>query len=58
MSQAALATLEHDINSRTLEDKYNYYLIMLDNMQKAIALTVAEQMEIFGSIGKASLYER
>lgn len=56
MSQAALQRIECDVNSNSLEQKYNYYLIMMENMQRAISATVAEQMTIFGSINKAELY--
>ncbi|TNG90952.1 ketose 1,6-bisphosphate aldolase [Pasteurellaceae bacterium USgator11] len=56
MSQAALSSIEADITNANLAQKYNYYLIMMENMQKAIKHTVAEQMAIFHSVEKAKLY--
>lgn len=56
MSQAALQSIEKDANTATQQQLYNYYLIMMENMQRAIGSTVAEQMEIFNSINKAALY--
>ncbi|EEX49415.1 ketose 1,6-bisphosphate aldolase [Pasteurella dagmatis] len=56
MSQAALQSVEQDINNTELDTKYNYYLMMMNNMQQAINRTVAEQMQIFNSINKAQLY--
>ncbi|HEP1080348.1 TPA: ketose 1,6-bisphosphate aldolase [Pasteurella multocida] len=56
MSQAALQSLEKDMQHADLETKYHYYLIMMNRMQQAISDTVAEQMNIFNSINKAHLY--
>ncbi|TCP91241.1 fructose-bisphosphate aldolase [Cricetibacter osteomyelitidis] len=58
MSQAALQSLEKDAGNAELIQKYNYYLLMMSNMQHAISQTVAEQMDIFRSINKAELYAR
>ena len=56
MSQAAIQSIEQDVRSAGLEQRYNYYLIMMEKMQRAISDTVAEQMSIFGSVNKAELY--
>ncbi|MGQ0287319.1 ketose 1,6-bisphosphate aldolase [Pasteurellaceae bacterium 22721_9_1] len=57
MSQSALQCLETVIKTAELETKYNYYPMMMENMRKAISHTVAEQMNIFGSVNKAKLYD-
>ncbi|WP_032093924.1 ketose 1,6-bisphosphate aldolase [Necropsobacter rosorum] len=57
MSQAALQSIEQDVATTALVHKYNYYLIMMENMQRAISTTVAQQMAIFNSIHKAELYD-
>ncbi len=57
MSQAALQSIEKDAVLATQEQRYNYYLIMMENMQRAIRQTVGEQMDIFYSTNKATLYE-
>ncbi|PJG84844.1 ketose 1,6-bisphosphate aldolase [Conservatibacter flavescens] len=56
MSQAALTQITQDIQAEYLDNKYNYYLMMMANTQNAIAQTVCEQMRIFNSINKAHLY--
>ncbi len=56
MSQAALQSIEKDAVTASQEKRYNYYLIMMENMQRAISATVAEQMDIFYSANKAALY--
>ncbi|WP_439240275.1 ketose 1,6-bisphosphate aldolase [Lonepinella sp. BR2474] len=56
MSQSALQSIEKDVTNHALSQKYNYYLMMMENVQQAIKQTVAEQMQIFNSINKATYY--
>lgn len=56
MSQAAMDSLARGIAHEDAAKKYNYYLMMMADMQHAIADTVGEQMRIFGSTGQAVHY--
>lgn len=56
MSQAALQSVKYDANNAELENRYNYYLMIMHNLQNAVEATVSEQMTIFNSVNKAHLY--
>lgn len=56
MSQAAMHSLAASIHSDDVEKKYHYYLMMMADMQQAVAATVTEQMRIFGSLRQAGHY--
>lgn len=56
MSQAALAALQIHINDKTLSQKYDHYLLLMKEVERAVTDTVTEQMIIFGSQDKASYY--
>lgn len=57
MSQAALASIKNDIDSKELAKMYDQYLLTTKNMRASIKDTVVAQMEIFGSVNKAHFYD-
>jgi fructose-bisphosphate aldolase class II len=57
MSQAVLAALKDGIADTTIAAKYDHYLFLMQRARQDIAKAVAEQIEIFGSVGKAASYD-
>ncbi len=57
MSQAAIASIAGNINNQELALKYDHYLLMMKQVQAAIAKSVATQMDIYHSCHKAHLYD-
>ncbi|ARD38335.1 ketose 1,6-bisphosphate aldolase [Edwardsiella ictaluri] len=56
MSQVALHTLETWLHDTALSNKYDHYLLLMKEVEHGVSTTVAEQMAIFGSLGKADGY--
>lgn len=56
MSQTALARITADLADPELSRKYDHYLMSMARARAAVSETVAEQIAIFGSDGKAGLY--
>lgn len=56
MSQAAISSIAANIDNQELAQKYDHYLLMMKQVQAAIAESVTTQMEIYHSCQKAHLY--
>jgi fructose-bisphosphate aldolase, class II len=56
MSQAAITSIDNNIANADLSQKYDHYLLMMKQVQQAIAQSVETQMEIYQSCQKAHLY--
>ena len=52
MSQAALLALDAHLHDPALRDKYDHYLLLMKEVERAVGQTVTEQMNIFGCVGK------
>ena len=56
MSQASIASIQHNINNDAFAKQYDHYLLMMKEVQAAVADTVTGQMTIFNSLNKKALY--